>query len=363
MIAKRMSLIDSSGIRKVFELAANLENPINLSIGQPDFDVPDPVKEEAVRQIQAGFNRYTVTQGIPELHDAFKDYYKQRFGVELENTLVTSGASGGILLSFMVLFEPGDEVLVPDPYFVMYPHLIRIVGATPVFFSTYPDFVTRAEELERAVSDRTKAIMINSPTNPTGHVMSEDELRTVAEFAQRHNLLVISDEIYEQFSYDMKPHCIAQFHDRVLVLHGLSKLAAMTGWRVGFAAGPAEIITQMTVLQQYSFVCAPSFAQKAGIVALKQDVSEKIEAYRRKRDMIYDGLKEKFNVVKPGGAFYIFPEAPGGDADRFVPLAIENNVLIIPGNVFSERNTHFRISYAADDDTLRKGIEVLNRLA
>jgi len=119
----------------------------------------------------------------------------------------------------------------------------------------------------------------------------------------------------------------------------------------------------MTVLQQYSFVCAPSFAQKAGIVALKQDVSEKIEAYRRKRDMIYDGLKEKFNVVKPGGAFYIFPEAPGGDADRFVPLAIENNVLIIPGNVFSERNTHFRISYAADDDTLRRGIEVLNRLA
>jgi aspartate aminotransferase/aminotransferase len=355
-------MIDSSGIRKVFDLAAALEDPVNLSIGQPDFDVADNVKEEAINWIRSGFNRYTVTQGIPELADEVRRYYQRRFGVELDRVLITSGVSGGLTVAFFALFDEGDEAIVFDPYFVMYKHLIHLVGGVPKFVDTYPDFRITPEALEKALSSRTKAIIINSPANPTGAVLTPDEIKLVADFADAHNLLLISDEIYEQFTYDADPATAAQFSKNALILNGLSKLGAMTGWRVGYASGPDELIERMTMIQQYTFVCAPAFAQKAAMVALQNDTTDIIAAYKRKRDIVYDGLKERFNVNKPAGAFYIFPEAPGHDADTFVRRAIENNVLIIPGNVFSEKNTHFRISFAAPDDTLHQGVRILNRL-
>jgi len=193
--------------------------------------------------------------------------------------------------------------------------------------------------------------------------MSQDELRALAVVAREHNLLVISDEIYESLSYDAPPATMAGLHDRVLLLNGFSKNAAMTGWRVGYAAGPEEVIQAMNTLQQYSFVCAPSFAQKAAVAALDADMSAKVEAYRRKRDLIYAGLKEITEVTKPGGAFYIFPRSPGSDGDAFVKRAIENNLLIIPGSVFSDKHTHLRISFAAPDETIKRGIEILHRLA
>ncbi len=362
MISERAKMIDSSGIRKVFDLAASLENPLDLSIGQPDFDVPEEVKEEAINWIRRGFNKYTVTQGITELIDEVKRYYQRRFGVELDRVLITSGVSGGLTLAFLSLLDPGDEALVLDPYFVMYKHLVTLFGAVARYVDTYPDFTIRREALEKPLSGRTRAIIINSPANPTGAVLSRDELKLVAEFADAHNLLIISDEIYEQLTYDSEPETVARYRSNVLVLNGLSKMGGMPGWRVGYAAGPAELIERMTMIQQYTFVCAPAFAQKAAIVALQRDTSEMITSYRRKRDIIYAGLKERFNVNKPAGAFYIFPEAPGGDADGFVRRAIENNVLIIPGNVFSERNTHFRISFAAPDETLHEGARILNEL-
>ena len=206
-------------------------------------------------------------------------------------------------------------------------------------------------------------LLINSPANPTGRTYSSEELRDIAEFAQRHNLLVVSDEIYDHFIYDQPHETFAKYYDKTLLLNGFSKSSAMTGWRVGYAAGPHEVIESMKTLQQYSFVCAPSFAQKAGIAALNLDISEYIDGYRAKRDLIYEGLKGHFEVEKPGGAFYIFPKAPGGDGVKFVEEAIANNVLIIPGNVFSEHNTHFRLSFAAPDEALHKGIEILQKLA
>jgi len=363
MIAGRMQAIDSSGIRRVFDLAAEIENPVNLSIGQPDFDVPEEVKAAAVAAIRAGFNHYTVTQGITELHDAFRAYYRRRFGVELGATLVTSGVSGGLLLSFMALFDPGDEVIMADPYFVMYKDLVRLLGAVPRFIDTYPDFRIRQAALEAAYSPRVKAILVNSPTNPTGAVLDEPEFRLLADFAADHNLLIISDEIYDQFTYDGAARSMTQFSDHVLVLNGLSKSAGMTGWRVGFASGPDEVIHQMTVLQQYSFVCAPSFAQRAGVHALEGDLGPLRDAYRHKRDIVYDGLRGLFEVERPSGAFYIFPRAPGDRATPFVEEAIRHEVLIIPGSVFSERDTHFRISFATDDATLERGVELLCGLA
>ncbi|HNR30684.1 MAG TPA: pyridoxal phosphate-dependent aminotransferase [Candidatus Hydrogenedentes bacterium] len=362
-LAERMQCIDASGIRKVFALAAKMSNPVNLSIGQPDYDVDDAVKEIAIASIRAGFNSYTQTWGIEELREAASAYYERRFGVPLHNVMITSGVSGGLFLALLATVNPGDEVIFADPYFVMYKHLTRLLGGTPVLIDTYPGFKLRAESVAAAITDRTKLLIVNSPSNPTGVMMSGDELRALADVARRHDLLVISDEIYESLSYDAPPATMAGLHDRVLILNGFSKNAGMTGWRVGFAAGPEDVIQAMNTLQQYTFVCAPSFAQKAAVAALEADMSAKVAAYRRKRDLVYEGLAAITEVTRPDGAFYIFPKVPGGDGDAFVKRAIENNLLVIPGSVFSDRHTHLRISFAAPDETIRKGLDILARLA
>jgi len=361
--ADRMDCIDASGIRKVFALAAKLEDPINLSIGQPDFDVDDAVKEEAIARIREGRNSYTQTWGIEELRTECSAYYERRFGTPLDNVMVTSGVSGGFYLALMATLNPGDEVLFGDPYFVMYPHITRLLGGVAVPIDTYPSFKLTAKAIEAAITPRSKILIINSPSNPTGVTLDAAELDAIAAVAKRHGLLIISDEIYEQFSYDAAPLSMAGRYADTIVLNGFSKIAAMTGWRVGYAAGPDEIIQNMNTLQQYTFVCAPSFAQYGAVAALNLDLGPTIAAYKKKRQMIFEGLKEHFNPTQPGGAFYIFPNAPGGDGEAFVKEAIENNVLVIPGNVFSDKNTHFRLSFAADDAVLEQGIEALNAIA
>lgn len=362
-LADRMQQIDASGIRKVFALAAQLKDPINLSIGQPDYDVDLLVKEAAITAIRQGRNSYTQTWGTEALRDAVGQYYNDKFGVGLDNVMITSGVSGALFLALMATVNPGDEVLFADPYFVMYPHLTRVLGGVPVAVDTYPHFKLTPEAVEAAITPRTKILIVNAPSNPTGITLTKAELQALAEVARKHNLLVLTDEIYEALQYDEAPATMVGMCDNVLLLNGLSKSAGMTGWRVGFAAGPADIIQAMNTLQQYTFVCAPSPAQDAAVVALKQPMNDKIDAYREKRDIIYNGLKNTFNTTKPGGAFYIFPEAPHQDGDTFVRKAIDNNVLIIPGSVFSDKKTHFRISFAAKNETLRKGIEVLKGLA
>lgn len=362
-IAERMGRIDSSGIRKVFALAASLKDPVNLSIGQPDFDVDEAVKDVAIEQIRAGFNKYTQTGGIEELRAESSAYYERRFGVPLQNVMITSGTSGGLFLALLATINPGDEVIFADPYFVMYKHLVNLLGGKCEMVDTYPHFKLTAEAVERVITPKSKMLIVNSPSNPTGVTMTVEELKELAEVARKHNLLVISDDIYDQFHYDRAPGSMAGLYENVIVLNGFSKTAAMTGWRVGFAAGPQDILDKMNTLQQYTFVCAPSFAQKAAVTALKLDPSGKIDAYRKKRDLIYNGLLNLgFNVTKPGGAFYIFPEAPGGDGDAFVKKAIENNLLIIPGSVFSDKKSNIRISFAATDETIQRGLDILAEL-
>lgn len=368
-ISKNSKLLDSSGIRKVFDLASTIENPINLSIGQPDFDVPEEIKEEAIKWIKKGFNRYTQTQGIKELREKVIQYIKKTRGLDysLDNVIITSGTSGGIVLALLSLLEPGDEVIVFDPYFVMYKHLTRLFGGKPVIVDTYPNFriYDKKEKIEKAITSKTKAIFVNSPNNPTGVVWSEEDIKVIVEIARKYNLIVISDEIYEDFDYDGEFRSVAVYYpEGTLLLGGFSKSFGMTGWRLGFAIGPKEIISEMIKLQQYTFVCAPSFAQKAGIVALEMGMPKKfLEEYKKRRDIVYEGLKDNFEVVKPGGAFYIFPKLKKGNATEFTQLAIKNKVLVIPGNVFSERDTNFRISFSADIDTLKKGVEILNQIA
>jgi aspartate aminotransferase/aminotransferase len=358
-----MAKIDASGIRKVFDLAAKLRDPINLSIGQPDYDVPEPCKARAVEALQAGKNRYTVTQGEAALREAIAAALRKEFGGFDGPILVTSGVSGGILLALWATINPGDEVLIPDPYFVMYKHLVNLLGGRPVFIDTYPDFRLRPERIAAAVSPRTRMIILNSPANPTGAVTASEELRGAVEVARKHNLLVMSDECYSAFSYDGPSPSPWPLYDRVILLRGFSKTYAMTGWRLGYAAGPADVIQAMTTLQQYTFVCAPAPLQWGAVTALETDVSAHIRDFRERRDLVYEGLKGRFRLRKPGGAFYMFPEAPGGSGAAFAARAIAAEALIIPGGVFSERDTHFRLSYAAGRKTLERGIEVLNRLA
>jgi aspartate aminotransferase/aminotransferase len=363
LLADRTKAFDSSGIRKVFDLAAKMKDPINFSIGQPDFDVPQPIKEACVKAIHAGKNAYTVTQGLPALRDKLQVQIDKQFGHADRKVLVTSGTSGGLSLVMWSLINPGDEVLMFDPYFVMYPALTRLVGGVPVIIDTYPDFRIDLDRVADAITPRTKLILLNSPANPTGVVASDSEVRGLARLAAERNVLLVSDEIYSAFCFDSPLAMPARYNDRTLVIDGFSKSHGMTGWRLGYVHGPAEIIDTMTKLQQYTFVCAPQPVQWAGAVALDVPMDGYVSDYRRKRDMIYTGLADKYELVKPGGAFYIFPKAPGGSGSQFVTRAIENNVLIIPGNIFSQRDTHFRIAYAAPDDTIRRGIEVLRKLA
>lgn len=362
-IADRMRSIESSGIRKVFELARSLKDPVNLSIGQPHFDVPQPIKAAAHAAIDQGYNGYTVTQGIPELRNKISTDIRQTYPHSDREVIITSGTSGGLLLALCCTVNPGDEVLVFDPFFVIYPHLITLAGGTTVFLDTYPDFAIDTNQVRATLTPRTKAIIVNSPANPTGIVYPRESLRALAELAREHDLILFSDEIYRVFCYDTPYVSPAEFNDHVVVFDGFSKAYGMTGWRLGYAHGPKRIIDEMIKLQQFSFVCAPSMVQHAGVTAWDYDVSAFVADYRRKRNLVFEGLKDRFELLKPGGAFYLFPQTPWGTGIEFVAEAIRNNLLIIPGGVFSSRDTHFRISYAADDRTLERGIHILNRLA
>jgi aspartate/methionine/tyrosine aminotransferase len=365
-IADRMGLLDASGIRKVFDLAAKMKDPINFSIGQPDFDVPDALKEIAIDAIRRGENRYTQTQGTPQLRQALADECRREFGwadADDRAYLVTSGTSGALTLAIMTLVNPGDEVILIDPSFVVYRHIVNLVGGKPVMIDTYPDFRLYIQKIAEAITPRTRMLIINSPANPTGSVYSLDELKQLADLAGKHDLLIVMDEIYNLFCYDQPFVSMASLYENTLLMRGFSKSYAMTGWRMGWCTGPRPIIEKMTMLQQYTFVCAPSMAQAAGPAALKTDMSAEADIYRKKRDMVYAALGPAMGLLKPEGSFYAFVPAPGGDATKFVAKAIENNVLIIPGGVFSKRDTHFRLSYATTNQKLEQGLEILVKLA
>ncbi|MGC8641315.1 MAG: pyridoxal phosphate-dependent aminotransferase, partial [Isosphaeraceae bacterium] len=289
-IAERMRHIDASGIRKAFDMAKAMTDPINLSIGLPDFDVAEPVKAAAIEAIHSGKNQYTVTQGIPELRNRLQAGVDAEFHHADRQVLITSGTAGGLLLAICSVVDPGDEVIIFDPYFVMYRHQVTLAGGVSVLVDTYPDFRIKAERVVAALTPRTKCVIVNTPVNPTGVVATEDEMRNLAEFCRQRNVLLISDEVYRAFCYDGEVASPAHWNDDVLVVDGFSKAHGMTGWRMGFAHGPARIIQEMAKLQQFTFVCAPSPMQYAGVAALDQNLTAHVDAYRRKRDMVVAAL-------------------------------------------------------------------------
>jgi len=364
-LSDRARAIEFSGIRKAYELAVKLKDPIDLSIGQPDHSVPPVVARAAIQAIESGHNRYTLTAGMPELRRKARASLKTELGWDAD-VLITSGVSGGLMVALLALLDPGDEVIFPDPYFVSYRQLVRMVSGVPIAVPSYPSFGFPAEAVEAAITPKTRAIMINSPGNPTGVVMSDADVRRAADIASRHGLALISDEIYSDLSLDGPSPSPAKYAPQhTILLRGYGKTYGVTGWRLGYLAAAGSFVDEITKLQQYTYVCAPSMAQVAMLTALDFDVTAIRNEYVRKRDLICEMLGGSFEFVRPGGGFYVFPRVPSAyqTGTAFVNAAVEKNVLVIPGSVFSDRDTHFRISFATTDAKLREGAKRLCELA
>ncbi|MBX3460305.1 MAG: pyridoxal phosphate-dependent aminotransferase [Planctomycetes bacterium] len=342
-----------------------MPDPIDLSIGQAHFDVEEEVKAAAIDAIKQGRNRYTVTQGIPALREALMARYAGRFGdVSDWDVMVTSGVSGGLMLSFLALLNPGDEILIPDPYFVMYRHLATMVGAKAVTYDIYPDFRVDAAKVKAKITERTRLIVVNSPSNPTGVAMSEAEARALARLADESGIALISDEIYEDFMYGTPHVSPRQFTSNCIVLSGASKSMGMPGWRIGWMFAPKSLSERMYTLQQFSFVCAPAPLQWAAVKGLAHDFSAHRAEYEAKRNLVYDGLRERYRCVKPEGAFYMFPYLPeGADTARFMDACIKQQLLVVPGSACSDRDTNFRLSFAATNEKLKRAVDILNQVA
>jgi aspartate aminotransferase/aminotransferase len=364
VVARRAAAFDSSGIRKAFDLAAKLHDPINLSIGQPDFAMPERARAAAKSAIDAGKNGYTPTQGIPALRERLEARARAETGQAYRRLLVTSGTSGGLVLALMALLDPGDEVIVFEPAFVMYRPLVEFLGGTVVAIDTSPSFTVDVDRVNAAITPRTKVILLNTPANPTGVVASAEVVRALAALADRHGITIISDELYRTLCYDAPFASPAVHSERVVVLDGFSKSHAMTGWRVGWLHGPADVVDVCAMIQQYTFVCAPQVGQWAAVEALECPMDVPLAECRRKRDKLVAGLRDHYEFQVPGGAFYLYLRAPGGSGSAFAERAVaEEKLIVVSGKVFGTADTHFRIAYTTDDRTLDRGIEALRRLA
>jgi aspartate aminotransferase/aminotransferase len=364
-IACRIVNIPPSGIRTYFDIARTMPEAINLSIGQPDFEVPEPIKRAAIEAIRTNHNGYSPSAGAPELREAIGATLAREFPEWRPTVMVTCGVSGALTTALAACLDAGDEVIFGDPYFVSYPYLVRLLGGEPVPVPLDERFMPDPERFAAAITPRTKVILLNSPSNPTGVVYERARVRAIAELARARDVLLIGDEIYNVLSYDgPAPSPVSFAPEHTLLLRGFGKSYGATGWRLGFAAGPAELIDQMVKVQQYTFVCAPHMAQLAGIEALRTDMSAQVAAYRAKRDLVASELSGAFEFVKPSGGFYVFPRVPRGfaDANAFVETAIARKVIVIPGRVFSRKNDHFRISYAVPNEKLREGCRTLSSL-
>ena len=364
VVSKRAGAFDSSGIRKVFDLAVRLRDPINLSIGQPDFEMPPAAREAAKGAIDAGHNGYTPTQGIAVLRERLENEVRRELGQPDRRLCVTSGSSGALVLTLMTLVDPGDDVIIFEPAFLMYRPLVEFLGGRCVAIDTSPTFQIDLDQVAAAITPATRVILLNTPANPTGVVALADTVRDLARLAEERGVTLISDELYRSYCYDAPFASPALHSESVVVIDGFSKSHAMTGWRVGWVHGPKPVVDACTMLQQYTFVCAPQVGQWAAIAAIDCPMDLPLAECRRKRDKLMAGLQDHYRFVQPGGAFYLYPEAPGGSGKAFAERAVEREkLLVVPGSVFGRADSHFRIAYTVSDSMLDRGIAALQRLA
>ena len=369
--AKRAVEIPRSGIREIMAMSAEMEDVIHLEVGQPDFDTPQNIVDATVEAARAGNTKYIANAGITQLRQAAANYFQTKTGVKttVDNILVTQGAVMSVATAFLALLEPGDEVLLPDPGWPNYMMAVSLLNGEPVYYSLRPeaDFLPSIEDLEELVTPRTKLILLCTPSNPTGQVYDEQTMSELVDFARRHDLYLLSDEIYGETVFD-KPHSSAlsfDTDDRTLIVTGMSKTYAMTGYRVGFTRGSKEYVDLATKLQEPIVSCGVGFAQMAAIEALngpQEEVKAMCAAYKSRRDAAIEVLKEH-NLYRytPGGAFYLLVDisSTGMDSRDFaIKLLKEKGVAVAPGNTFGELcRGHVRISIASDEANVREGLK------
>jgi aminotransferase len=377
IISERANRLSPSGIRKFFDMLADMEDVISLGVGEPDYATPWHISEAAVKSLEQGFTMYTSNSGIPELRELTSKYLKDKYSINYDpygEILMTVGVSEALDLALRAIIDPGDEVIMPDPYYVAYDSCVILAEGKSVMVPTYEknNFEVEAKDIEAKITNRTKAILIGFPSNPTGAVMGRQKLLDIAEVARRHKLMVISDEIYARLTYGVQHTCFASLpgvKDNTILLGGFSKAYAMTGWRIGYAVAPREIIAAMTKIHQYTIMSAPTAAQVAAIEALKtgeSDVVEMVEDYNRRRKFIVKGLNEiGLACFEPKGAFYAFPSiaVTGMTSEEFSErLLKEEKVAVVPGSAFGKCGEgYIRCCYATSLAEIEEALTRMGR--
>ncbi len=375
-VNQKSKMLQPSGIRKFFDIVRETEGAISLGVGEPDFVTPWKVRSAAITSIQRGYTQYTGNRGLPQLLQLVSRYLDERFGLQYDpkHILITVGGSEAIDLALRACVERGDEILIPDPAYVSYSPLVAMSDGIPVHVECREEdnFVLKPEYLEKAITDKTKAIILTYPNNPTGAIMTKEQLEKIAEVIIRHDLLVITDEIYAELTYGKKHASIAALpgmKERTVYVGGFSKAFAMTGWRLGFACGPAQIDDAMFKIHQYGMLCAPIMSQYAAIEALKDGfsdgfatVEEMRDSYDKRRKFVLHSLQEiGLHCFEPQGAFYAFPsvKSTGLNGETFAEsLLKEQKVAVVPGTAFGTfGQNNVRISYATSMNALSEAFE------
>jgi len=376
-ISQRVNNISPSGIRKFFDLLSSLEGVISLGVGEPDFVTPWHIREAATYSLERGYTMYTSNYGMLELRQELAGYLERHYGISYQHEreiLVTVGVSEGLDLAMRAILNPGDEVIIPEPWYVSYPPCVILAGGIPVFVPTSKqnNFALKAEDVEPLINKQTKAILIGYPSNPTGAVMSREELSKIARLAQKYNLLVISDEIYARLVYGVEHTCFASLpgmREQTILLGGFSKAFAMTGWRIGYIAANQQLIEAMVKIHQYTMLCVPTMSQMAAIEALRSgedDVDKMVKEYDRRRKFIVKRLNEiGLPCFEPKGAFYAFPsiEATGMSSEEFAErLLTEERVAAVPGSAFGQCGEGFiRCCYATSLANIEEALKRMGR--
>jgi aspartate/methionine/tyrosine aminotransferase len=366
-IANRLEYFDSSDFRNATKKQHELVDPIDLSIGVPEELTPEHIKAAGIKAIREDRTVYTPANGILELRQAISTKLADENNIhkDPQDVTIVPGLTTGQLLVYLAILNPGDEIIVLDPFYPPYAHLATMTGAFVIYAATTPTFQPNIEDIKANITNKTKAIVINSPNNPTGAVYPEETLREIAAIAKDHNMLIISDEIYEHFVYDSKHFSIGSIYPNTITMNGFSKEFAMTGWRLGYITGPSDIIAAINELQQYVVMSSSSIAQHAALAALQKlpDLSDK---YRLKRNLVKEYLKDAgYEIHGLQGAYYAFFKAPDDQTDlEFVDQATEKGLILVPGRAFSSRlHGYVRLSYGAKIDTLIRGLAVLESMS
>lgn len=376
-LSRRVADLPPSGIRRFFDLITTLEDVISLGVGEPDFTTPWHIREAAIHSLERGYTMYTSNLGLAELRQAIARHLARRYGVVYDpehELLVTVGVSEGLDLALRAILDPGDEVLIPEPSYVSYGPCTSLAGGVPIYVPAHRenDFAVRVEDLAAAITPRTRAILIGYPNNPTGAIMPRDELGRLTELATRHDLILISDEIYDRLVYGVEHTCVAALpgaRERTILLGGFSKAYAMTGWRVGYMAAPADLIAGMVKIHQYAALCASITSQKAAIEALARGepaVEAMVQEYDERRRLLVTGLNQLgLDTFEPRGAFYAFPSvrSTGLTAEQFAErLLLDERVAVVPGSAFGPSGEgHVRCCYATSTAGIVQALERIGR--